>query len=116
MTKLPVKLQAEYKGTRPFVSYNPMNNYFLAMMGVPIIIVEVRSKGQANDHNCMLVQGASLVQLANGILVKKRKKPNFVLVAIYFDHNSIFRCYLIYQDETKVCGHIICMFPIAERT
>ena len=98
MTRWPVKLQVEYKDTRPFVSYNPMSNYFLAMMGIPIIIVEVHSKGQADDHNRMLVQGASLVQLANGILVKKRKKPDFVLVAIYFDYNSIFHCYLIYQD------------------
>ena len=86
------------------------------MMGIPVIIVEVHSKGQADDHNCMLVQEASLVQLANGILVKKEKKSDFILVAIYFDHNSIFHRYLIYQDETKVCGHIICMVPIAERT
>ena len=85
-------------------------------MGVPVIIVEVRSKGQADDHNRMLVQGASLVQLANGILVKKGKKPDFVLVAIYFDYNGIFRRYLIYQDEARVCGHVICMVPIAERT
>lgn len=116
MTRWPVKLRAEYKDTRPFVSYNPMSDYFLAVMGVPVIIVEVRSKGQADDHNRMLVQGASLVQLANGILVKKGKKPDFVLVAIYFDHNGIFRRYLIYQDEARVCGHIICMVPIAERT
>jgi len=116
MTRWPVKLWAEYKNIRPFVSYNPMSDYFLAIMGISIIIVEVCSKGQADDHNCMLVQGASFVQLANGILVKKGKKPDFVLVAIYFDHNSIFRCYLIYQDEARVCGHVICMVPIAERT
>ena len=38
-----------------------MSDYFLAVMGVPVIIVEVYSKDQADDHNCMLVQGASLV-------------------------------------------------------
>ena len=92
-----------------------MSDYFLAVMGVPVIIVEVCSKGQADNHNCMLIQGASLVQLANGILVKKGKKPDFILVAIYFDHNSIFRRYLIYQDEVRICGHVICIVPIAER-
>jgi len=51
----------EYKDTRPFVSYNPKSNYFLAVTGIPIIIIEVCSKGQANNHNHMLVQGASLV-------------------------------------------------------
>jgi len=61
MTRCPVKLWVEYKDIRPFVSYNPMSDYFLAVMGVPVIIVEVYSKGQADDHNCMLVQGASLV-------------------------------------------------------
>ena len=71
---------------------------------------------QADDHNHMLVQEASLVQLANGILVKKGKKSDFILVAIYFNHNDIFRCYLIYQDEARVYGHVICMVPIAERT
>ena len=111
-----MKLWAEYKDTRLFVLYNPISNYFLAMMGVPVIIMEVYSKGHTDDHNCMLVQEASLVQLANVILVKKEKKPDFVLVAIYFDHNSIFCHYLIYQDEARVCGHIICIVPIAERT
>ena len=106
----------EYKNTRPFVSYNPISNYFLAMIGIPVIIVEVCLREQTDDHNHMLVQGASLVQLANGILVKKRKKPNFILVAIYFGYNSIFYYYLIYQDQARVCGHIIYMIPNAERT
>ena len=70
---------------------------------------------QADDHNHMLVQEASLVQLANGILVKKGKKPDFILVAIYFNHNGIFCHYLIYQDEARVYGHVICMVPIAKR-
>ena len=106
----------EYKNTRPFVSYNLMSDYFLAVIGIPVIVVEVHSKGQADDHNHMLVQGASLVQLANGILVKKGKKPDFILVVIYFNYNGIFRRYLIYQDEARVCGHVICMVPIAKRT
>jgi len=45
MTRCPVKLWVEYKDIRSFVSYNPMSDYFLAVMGVPVIIVEVYSKG-----------------------------------------------------------------------
>ena len=32
-----------------------MSDYFLAVMGVPVIIVKVHLKGQADDHNRMLV-------------------------------------------------------------
>jgi len=39
-----VKIYVEYKDIRLFVSYNPTSNYFLAMMGIPVIIVEVCSK------------------------------------------------------------------------
>jgi len=43
------------------VSYEPMSDFFLALIDVSIIIVEVYSKGQAYDRNYMLVQGSSLV-------------------------------------------------------
>ena len=98
MAKWPVKLQVKYKRTRLFISCELKRNYFLVMMCVLLIIVKVCLEGQVDGQNHMLVQGASLAQLANGILVKKEKKPDFILIAIYFDYESIFHCYLIYKD------------------
>ena len=97
------------------VSYEPMSDFFLALIGVPIIIVEVCSKGQAYDRNRMLVQGSSLVRLANGLLVRKGKEPDFILMAIYFNEDGFSR-HLMYQDETRVCGHVLYMVLTAERT
>ena len=97
------------------VSYELKSN-FLALMGVPLIIVQVYSNSQVFERNRMLVEGSSLVRLANGLLVKKGKKPDFILMAIYFNDDSSFNRYLIYQDETRVCGHVIYMVPNAERT
>jgi len=102
-----------YEGA--LVSYELKSNFFLALIGIPIIIVEVCSKNQAYDQNRILVQGSSLVWLANGLLVRKGKEPNFILMAIYFNEDS-FSHHLIYQDETRVCGHVIYMVLTAERT
>jgi len=92
-----------------------MSNFFLALIGISIIIVEVCSKGQAYDQNYMLVQGSSLVQLANSLLVRKGKKSYFILMAIYFNKDG-FSHHLIYQDETRVYRYVIYMVLTAERT
>ena len=108
-----MRLWMRYK--RALVSYELISDFFLALIGVPIIIVEVYSKSQAYNQNCMLVQESSLVQLANSLLVRKGKEPNFILMAIYFNKDG-FSHHLIYQDETRACGYVIYMVLTAERT
>lgn len=68
--------------------------------------MEVKSRGDQDDRARMLIQGASLVRLINGLT----KKRSFVLMAFYFDESPIFTRYLMYQkedisggDDNKVC-------------
>jgi hypothetical protein len=98
--KLPVTIG------KALYQYEPKSDFFLSLHDIPRVIVEVKSNGSEDDRARMLIQGASLVRLINGLT----KKRDFVLMAFYFDESPIFTRYLIYQrevldggDNKKVC-------------
>ena len=41
--------------------YNLKSGFFLAMIGIPLIIMEVYSEGQTDNQNCMLIQEISFI-------------------------------------------------------
>ncbi len=77
--------------------YEPKSDFFAQIGGLLRVIVEVKSVSNEDDRKRMLAQGASVVRLVNKMLVKNGNKPDFILMAIYFDVDATFDRYLLFQ-------------------
>jgi hypothetical protein len=94
--------------------YDPKSDFFAHLGGILRIIVEVKSASNEDDRKRMLAQGASLVRLVNKMLIENGGKPDFILMAVYFNIDTTFEQYLLYQiaesneeDKQKVCNGVM---------
>ncbi|KAL5512136.1 hypothetical protein ACEPAG_3657 [Sanghuangporus baumii] len=84
--------------------YTPKSDFFLSIHGIPIIVMEVYSKGPDSDNARMYLSCACLVRLVNGLLKSKGKTQDFVMMAFYLQSESQIQRTLFYQakDSKKV--------------
>lgn len=53
----------------------------------------------------MLLQGASMVRIANGLLAKNKHKRDFVLMALYLDNSNAVTHYTLFQNQNEDTGN-----------
>ena len=85
--------------------YTPRSDYSTWIGVFPCLLVEVNSKntwdGQklAEDHSCLLLQGASTIWLINFVGKHKGEQKPAILMVVYIDKECKARRHLLFQAE-----------------
>ncbi|KAL5478636.1 hypothetical protein ACEPAI_1913 [Sanghuangporus weigelae] len=97
----PITLPIIFNGVE--CRYTPKSDFFLSIHGIPIIVMEVKSKGAESDKARMYLSCACLVRLVNGLLKSKGKTRDFVMMAFYLESETLIQRALFYQaTDNKV--------------
>ncbi|KAI9443372.1 hypothetical protein H4582DRAFT_1924231 [Lactarius indigo] len=83
-------------------TYRPRSDFLISKFGLPRVAVEVDSNRldrPAIDFYRLLLQGASIVRLANTLDTYKDK--SFVFVAVYISSTGVAYRYILYQEKNS---------------
>ncbi|KAF8263658.1 hypothetical protein EI94DRAFT_567713 [Lactarius quietus] len=99
----PLSLIITFEGNK--FTYTPRSDFLVLRRTLPRMAVEVNSGRPQQDvlgygvldHRRLMLQGASIVRLANQYLDTYKEEKNFFFVAIYIGHNGEAMRHIMYQ-------------------
>jgi hypothetical protein len=100
-------MNVQDEDTEGLYTYRPKSDFLMMKNELPRLLVEVNSKAAGAipaDQYRMLLQGASIVRIANAHLGAYRTKKDFTMMAVYIDDHGIADRTILYQkkDDKKV--------------
>ncbi|KAH9176205.1 kinase-like domain-containing protein [Lactarius sanguifluus] len=87
---------------KDYHTYKPRSDFLVLKFGLPRVAVEVNSNLPCTppvDFYRLMLQGASIVRLANNTLDAYKNKKDFTFVAIYISATGGADRYLLYQEK-----------------
>lgn len=105
-------MQVGILGKKECYMYRPRSDFLILKSDLPRVAVKTGSNSPgraAMDHQCLMLQGASIIRFANTYLEAYKEKRDFVFVAIFISDVGQADRYLIYQTKCSdtVCTHFL---------
>jgi hypothetical protein len=103
LLQLLVQVEAAGPGRDPEVcTYQPCSDFLIQKSSLLRLAIEVNSTASdrpPKDQHRLMIQGASIVKLANTSLGAYKEKKSFIFVAIYIHNTGLTDRYLLYQKR-----------------